>query len=45
MSNYNFDQSLVSFNDEFSETYQDMENFLAGYPQRVVSLKFDCFDV
>lgn len=30
-------QRSMASDEEFSQTYQDMENFLADYPQRIVS--------
>lgn len=30
-------QRSLASEEEFSQTYQDMENFLADYPQRIVS--------
>jgi len=41
MEDYDLEDSMASLQksitEEFSETYQDMENFLADYPQRIVS--------
>ena len=49
MDNRDFEETMASLqrsmasDEEFSQTYQDMENFLADYPQRIVSLNYYIF--